>query len=112
MSEQGDRPNRPTTEDDWWSRLYDDSAPDTGRPTASADSLDDRFDSASGTVTARPHAWWDRPPSPPEGRVGERGVRGDGPAAGAPPVPARPAGPPPSPAPGGPGVGDEPQGAA
>ncbi|QIP83957.1 hypothetical protein GLX30_07705 [Streptomyces sp. Tu 2975] len=116
MSEQGDRPNRPTTEDDWWSRLYDDSAADTGRPTASADSLDDRFVSASGTVTTRPHAWWDPPPPPPAGRVGERGVRGDGPATGGPArtpsVPDRPAGPPPSPATRGPGAGDAPQSAA
>ena len=67
MSEQGERPNRPTTEDDWWSRLYDDSVPDTGPPAASpGDTLDDRFDSASDTVTTRPAAWWDHPtPAPP-----------------------------------------------
>ncbi|TXS43994.1 hypothetical protein EAO72_09555, partial [Streptomyces sp. or43] len=34
---------------DWWRRLYDESAPDTGASQA-ADSLDDRFDSASGAV--------------------------------------------------------------
>ncbi|MEU0371954.1 protein phosphatase 2C domain-containing protein [Streptomyces sp. NPDC006283] len=96
MSEQGERPNRPTTEDEWWNRLYDDSAPDTGRPaTSSADTLDDRFDSASDTVTARPHNWWDPPPSPPAGGDGAR------PSASIPPRPtAEPAGPgpvPPSP---------------
>nr|WSW66022.1 protein phosphatase 2C domain-containing protein [Streptomyces sp. NBC_00995] len=47
MSQQGERPA--AHEDDWWRRLYDESAPDTGASGA-ADSLDDRFDSASGTV--------------------------------------------------------------
>ncbi|TRV79740.1 protein phosphatase 2C domain-containing protein [Streptomyces sp. 130] len=47
MSQQGERPA--AREDDWWRRLYDDSAPDAGAAQA-ADSLDDRFDSASGTV--------------------------------------------------------------
>ncbi|MFC4962093.1 protein phosphatase 2C domain-containing protein [Streptomyces mauvecolor] len=48
MSQQGERPTR---DDDWWNRLYDESAPDTG-PDGSRDSLDDRFDSASGTVSS------------------------------------------------------------
>ncbi|GGW26075.1 protein phosphatase 2C domain-containing protein [Streptomyces xantholiticus] len=66
MSEQGERPNRPTTEDEWWSRLYDDSTPDTGPPAvSSADTLDDRFDSASDTVTPRPAPWGDHPVTPP-----------------------------------------------
>ncbi|MER7727573.1 protein phosphatase 2C domain-containing protein [Streptomyces sp. NPDC096323] len=48
MSQQGER--RPAAhEDDWWRRLYDDAAPDTGASQA-ADSLDDRFDSASDAV--------------------------------------------------------------
>ncbi|MFB7559659.1 protein phosphatase 2C domain-containing protein [Streptomyces brevispora] len=47
MSQQGERPA--AHEDDWWRRLYDDSAPDTGASHA-ADSLDDRFDSASDAV--------------------------------------------------------------
>ncbi|WP_328951098.1 protein phosphatase 2C domain-containing protein [Streptomyces sp. NBC_00184] len=47
MSQQGERPA--AHEDDWWRRLYDESAPDTGASRA-ADSLDDRFDSASGAV--------------------------------------------------------------
>lgn len=47
MSQQGERPA--AHEDDWWRRLYDESAPDTGASHA-ADSLDDRFDSASGAV--------------------------------------------------------------
>ncbi|WP_328897051.1 protein phosphatase 2C domain-containing protein [Streptomyces sp. NBC_00236] len=47
MSQQGEKPA--AHEDDWWRRLYDDSAPDTGASQA-ADSLDDRFDSASGAV--------------------------------------------------------------
>ncbi|NED12108.1 hypothetical protein G3I33_11445, partial [Streptomyces sp. SID9124] len=49
MSQQGEKPA--AHEDDWWRRLYDDAAPDTGA-TQAADSLDDRFDSASGTVAS------------------------------------------------------------
>ncbi|AVH55837.1 MULTISPECIES: PP2C family serine/threonine-protein phosphatase [Streptomyces] len=47
MSQQGDKPDG--HEDDWWGELYDDSTDDTG-PAAVADSLDDRFASAAGTV--------------------------------------------------------------
>ncbi|MGW4547173.1 protein phosphatase 2C domain-containing protein [Streptomyces violaceorubidus] len=54
MSQQGGRPTGPTDpEDDWWGQLYDDSTDDTG-PTAAPDSLDDRFASASGTVSRAP----------------------------------------------------------
>ncbi|ORT58033.1 protein phosphatase 2C domain-containing protein [Streptomyces sp. CB03238] len=67
MSPQGDTPT--TGEDDWWDRLYDDTAPDTA-PSASGDTLDDRFDSASGTVAAGPpgrsRAPWE-PKDPTEG---------------------------------------------
>ncbi|MYQ85067.1 protein phosphatase 2C domain-containing protein [Streptomyces sp. DvalAA-43] len=49
MSQQGEMPA--AHEDDWWSRLYDENARDTGTSDA-ADSLDDRFDSASGAVSA------------------------------------------------------------
>ncbi|MET9502657.1 protein phosphatase 2C domain-containing protein [Streptomyces sp. NPDC006622] len=52
MSQQGGRPTG--HEDDWWGQLYDDTTEDTG-PAAAADSLDDRFASAAGTVrTAGP----------------------------------------------------------
>ncbi|MFE5241662.1 MULTISPECIES: protein phosphatase 2C domain-containing protein [unclassified Streptomyces] len=47
MSQQGERPA--AHEDEWWRRLYDETAPDTG-PSGAADSLDDRFDSASVAV--------------------------------------------------------------
>ncbi|MDF6045699.1 protein phosphatase 2C domain-containing protein [Streptomyces sp. JH14] len=47
MSQQGERPA--AHEDDWWRRLYDETAADTGS-TDAPDSLDDRFDSASDTV--------------------------------------------------------------
>ncbi|MET8962627.1 protein phosphatase 2C domain-containing protein [Streptomyces sp. NPDC004074] len=47
MSQQGERPTG--HEDDWWGQLYDDSTGDTG-PAVAADSLDDRFASAAGTV--------------------------------------------------------------
>ncbi|MGW0583198.1 protein phosphatase 2C domain-containing protein [Streptomyces sp. NPDC002920] len=70
MSEQGGRPTGP--EDEWWGQLYDDSTADTG-PTPTADSLDDRFASASGAVRSagpadeapergterpEPNEWW------------------------------------------------------
>ncbi|RMB81816.1 protein phosphatase 2C domain-containing protein [Streptomyces shenzhenensis] len=55
MSQQGGRPTR--DEDDWWGQLYDDATQDTG-PAPAADSLDDRFASASHTLSTRP-------PSPP-----------------------------------------------
>ncbi|MFJ5841231.1 protein phosphatase 2C domain-containing protein [Streptomyces shenzhenensis] len=55
MSQQGGRPTR--DEDDWWGQLYDDATQDTG-PAPAADSLDDRFASASHTLSACP-------PSPP-----------------------------------------------
>ncbi|MGA5314078.1 protein phosphatase 2C domain-containing protein [Streptomyces pseudogriseolus] len=54
MSQQGGRPGGPTgpgPEDDWWGQLYDDASDDTG-PAPAADSLDDRFASAAGTVNA------------------------------------------------------------
>lgn len=53
MSQQGGRPTG--HEDDWWGQLYDDSAEDTG-PTPAADSLDDRFASAAGTLGRIPGA--------------------------------------------------------
>ncbi|WP_406384808.1 protein phosphatase 2C domain-containing protein [Streptomyces sp. NBC_01618] len=59
MSQQGER--SAAHEDDWWRRLYDETARDTGATNA-ADSLDDRFDSASDAV----------------GRVGRGGSVGDG----------------------------------
>ncbi|MEV8321181.1 protein phosphatase 2C domain-containing protein [Streptomyces sp. NPDC059900] len=46
MSQQGERHDGASgQEDDWWGQLYDDSAHDTG-PAEVADSLDDRFASA------------------------------------------------------------------
>ncbi|MEU5168314.1 protein phosphatase 2C domain-containing protein [Streptomyces mutomycini] len=87
MSQQGEKPA--AHEDHWWRRLYDETAPDTG-PGSAADSLDDRFDSASDAV-AGPDA--DRADHPvtvvplPDPRP---------PAAGCPPGPPLPA---PEPAP-------------
>ncbi|MER8084676.1 protein phosphatase 2C domain-containing protein [Streptomyces sp. NPDC094048] len=52
MSQQGETPA--AHEDDWWRRLYDETARDTGASDA-GDSLDDRFDSASGTVGSGGH---------------------------------------------------------
>lgn len=78
MSQQGERP---ATENDWWNRLYDESARDTGPGERAGDTLDDRFDSAADAVAAdgtpeppapavpperrgqvapeRPRAWWE-----------------------------------------------------
>ncbi|MFD0053819.1 protein phosphatase 2C domain-containing protein [Streptomyces sp. NPDC127168] len=78
MSQQGGRPTGP--EDDWWGQLYDDSTDDTG-PTAAPDSLDDRFASASGTVT---DGSGNGPPTVPGPRAGSRRE----------PPPAPPAAPP------------------
>lgn len=47
MSQQGDRP---ATTDDWWGRLYDESARDTGPAGTRDDTIDDRFDSAADTL--------------------------------------------------------------
>lgn len=126
MSQQGERP---TTEDEWWKRLYDDSALDAGPAAAVGDTLDDRFDSASGTVSdtvttpreGRPNAWWETPePTPPRqrspwepptlppegappGPEGESGGARPGRAPGGPPQaapePPRPGAPPPHAAP-------------
>ncbi|MFI1188583.1 protein phosphatase 2C domain-containing protein [Streptomyces californicus] len=48
MSQQGEKPA--AHEDDWWRKLYDESAPDAGPGSGAADSLDDRFDSVADTV--------------------------------------------------------------
>ncbi|MBL3667635.1 protein phosphatase 2C domain-containing protein [Streptomyces sp. M2CJ-2] len=53
MSEQGG--GSAGHQDDWWGQLYGADADDTGSASA-ADSLDDRFDSAAGTVNERPTA--------------------------------------------------------
>ncbi|MEE1737756.1 protein phosphatase 2C domain-containing protein [Streptomyces sp. BE147] len=80
MSQQGETPA--AHEDDWWRKLYDEAAPDTG-PSGAADSLDDRFDSASDAVapeapppappaplrTMAFRAPWEPPSGPPEPRT-------------------------------------------
>ncbi|MEU5086305.1 protein phosphatase 2C domain-containing protein [Streptomyces sp. NPDC021356] len=63
MSQQGGRPTG--HEDDWWRQLYDDSTEDTG-PAAAADSLDDRFASAAGTLDSGPSRTGPRDEHPPE----------------------------------------------
>lgn len=74
MSPQGETPT--AGEDDWWEKLYDDGAPDTA-PAATGDTLDDRFDSASGTVA---DAMPDAPPAGSPRLPGPRaGYVGDGP---------------------------------
>lgn len=65
MSQQGERPA--AHEDDWWRRLYDESTPDTGA-SQTADSLDDRFDSASDTVAPGGGPAYETAPEVPEPR--------------------------------------------
>jgi len=72
MSQQGGKP--PGHEDDWWGQLYDDSTDDTG-PTAAADSLEDRFASAAGTVDEGARAV---PGSADEGAGPAPGIVGEG----------------------------------
>ncbi|MFZ4150752.1 protein phosphatase 2C domain-containing protein [Streptomyces pseudogriseolus] len=95
MSQQGGRPGGPTgpgPEDDWWGQLYDDASDDTG-PAPAADSLDDRFASAAGTVNAGgPGAGADSPPAPDPR---EAPVPGEAP--GTPVLPAQRRTPPPAP---------------
>ncbi|MEU9981572.1 protein phosphatase 2C domain-containing protein [Streptomyces sp. NPDC050856] len=75
MSPQGERPAG--DEDGWWDELYDTDAPDTG-PAATGDTLDDRFASASDTVTVpparpAPEVPAGRPPTRPERRAAPAG---------------------------------------
>ncbi|WP_338673744.1 protein phosphatase 2C domain-containing protein [Streptomyces sp. SCSIO 30461] len=51
MSEQGETP---AFADDWWHRLYDASAPDTGPASSAGDTVDDRYASAVDTVGSEP----------------------------------------------------------
>ncbi|MFJ4833659.1 protein phosphatase 2C domain-containing protein [Streptomyces sp. NPDC088747] len=110
MSQQGEKPTG--HQDDWWGQLYDDSTEDTG-PAAVADSLDDRFASAAGTMGLEPGAAAgpgpapesgappqpERPPAVPEQRPG-RWERGNALGPDAAPGPGPLAGPGPSPSPG------------
>ncbi|MFJ8978278.1 protein phosphatase 2C domain-containing protein [Streptomyces sp. NPDC102282] len=99
MSQQGEKPA--AHEDDWWRKLYDGTAPDTG-PSGAADSLDDRFDSASDAVGDPEAGRADHPVTVvplPDPRLPEAG-----PAPGPPPArpvapPAGAPAPPPAPAP-------------
>ncbi|MET8011696.1 protein phosphatase 2C domain-containing protein [Streptomyces sp. NPDC005266] len=91
MSQQGERRGH---EDDWWGELYDPRRADAG-PAAVADSVDDRFDSASRTLAGaedgtdsdaggrRPAAgapWGPRPGGEPGGAApGSDAVAGGGP---------------------------------
>ncbi|MCT9093388.1 protein phosphatase 2C domain-containing protein [Streptomyces sp. ASQP_92] len=91
MSQQGERPAR---DDDWWNRLYDESAPDAG-PDGSRDSLDDRFNSVSDTVRCPAVVEGPEPTSPPAGRAAP--PPDAAPPPHAPPAAAPSAPPPPSP---------------
>ncbi|MFF7359315.1 protein phosphatase 2C domain-containing protein [Streptomyces sp. NPDC008125] len=67
MSQQGE--NSTGHEDEWWRKLYDEAAPDTG-PAAARDTLDDRFDSAADAVSPPTHPA-DGPQEPADGPRGE-----------------------------------------
>ncbi|RNG26711.1 hypothetical protein EEJ42_14335, partial [Streptomyces botrytidirepellens] len=60
MSQQGD--DRRRQENDWWGELYDPARADAG-PAAAADSVDERFDSASRTLGGRRPAGGDQRPA-------------------------------------------------
>ncbi|MFE5004502.1 protein phosphatase 2C domain-containing protein [Streptomyces sp. NPDC057651] len=121
MSQQGERNSgRHGQGDDWWGQLYDESTDDTG-PTPAPDTLDDRFASASGTVSPPeseggeeqlpepetepepeqdpgpvPEQVTERPPVPEQRMPGARDARRVPPPS-SPPAPARPVDPPPAP---------------
>ncbi|MHC5902306.1 protein phosphatase 2C domain-containing protein [Streptomyces sp. S6] len=61
MSQQGGSPTG--HQDDWWGQLYDAPTDDTG-PAPTTDSLDDRFASASGTLSPDTEEWWEPIPRP------------------------------------------------
>ncbi|MEK9524377.1 protein phosphatase 2C domain-containing protein [Streptomyces venezuelae] len=82
MTQQGD--------DNWWDKLYDASAPDTA-PTASGDTLDDHFTTATRATTGPPDRAPSAPPAPPA-------PPNPGPSSGA-PASSEPPNPGPSPAP-------------
>ncbi|MFG2873015.1 protein phosphatase 2C domain-containing protein [Streptomyces sp. NPDC048338] len=91
--------------DNWWDKLYDESVPETG-PTATGDTLDDRFDSAA-LATADGAEPPPAAPPPPDGAPWEtrpvsggapRTVPAEPPRPPAPPVPATPPDPGPPPA--------------
>ncbi|MFF2304849.1 protein phosphatase 2C domain-containing protein [Streptomyces sp. NPDC058128] len=93
MTQQGD--------DNWWDKLYDESAPDTA-PTASGDTLDDHFTTATRATTGPPGA----PPGPAPDPWATAAVPVPPPKAAAPPSP--PAAPPTPPAPPAPPVAASP----
>ncbi|MCX4984240.1 protein phosphatase 2C domain-containing protein [Streptomyces sp. NBC_00572] len=120
MTQQGD--------DNWWDKLYDESAPDTA-PTASGDTLDDHFTTATRATTGPPTresapSASSGPAPVPDPRPAAQGPAAQGPAAQSPaaqspdPTPAAPrrtpnpwgatAGPVPAPPPAPPGTGGPP----
>src|SRR3954468_2710931 len=81
MSQQGD--DRRRHENDWWGELYDPARADAG-PAAAADSVDERFDSASRTLgRRRPAGGEQRPAAGAPWRAPESEPRGGAPVAGA-----------------------------
>jgi len=87
MSQQGD--DRRRHENDWWGELYDPARADAG-PAAAADSVDDRFDSATRTLGRGRPGGGDQMPAagapwgPAEGEPGGAAPGPDGVAGGGP----------------------------
>ncbi|WP_455352116.1 protein phosphatase 2C domain-containing protein [Streptomyces sp. SYSU K217416] len=98
MSQQGERST--SGEDDWWNRLYDESAPDMASAPGDTDTLEDRFNSAAGTVTPppppsaappRPRAPWEPPAAQPPAAATDFAAAGPAAAHNAPPpIPEQP----------------------
>ncbi|WP_455358277.1 protein phosphatase 2C domain-containing protein [Streptomyces sp. SYSU K21746] len=98
MSQQGERST--SGEDDWWNRLYDESAPDMASAPGDTDTLEDRFNSAAGTVTPppppsaappRPRAPWEPPAAQPPATATDFAAAGPAAAHNAPPpIPEQP----------------------
>ncbi|MGW3812502.1 protein phosphatase 2C domain-containing protein [Streptomyces sp. NPDC005046] len=114
MSQQGEKPTG--HEDDWWGQLYDASTEDTG-PAPVADSLDDRFASAAGTVGGGPEGGPEsgsdpKPASDPRSASSPGPSSGRGsvrpPDAAGPDGPPHPERPPAVPEPSSPGAGKQP----
>lgn len=96
MSQQGERPA--AHEDDWWRKLYDETAADAGASDA-ADSLDDRFDSASGAVDPAGPGAGIAFPEPPLAAPADGPPVPPPPPPAPPPPPRRPSAPEPPPPP-------------
>ncbi|WP_426366904.1 protein phosphatase 2C domain-containing protein [Streptomyces sp. E-08] len=84
--------------DNWWDKLYDESAPDTA-PTVSGDTLDDHFDTTPRSVPGRVPAQDPAPPGPAAPHATAAPPAPRPPSTPQPPVPPVPPAAPPAPVP-------------